>query len=178
VLADGSAAWNMQLGIDPPVFPDDARLPGDADARGQRNRSFPLAALSVAVIATRRRLVWRACHICAGTGLNSATSAPGLGSTLPHLRRDWAQLCHICTGTGLNSATSAPGLGSTLPHLRRDWAQLCHICAGTGLNSATSAPGLGSTLLTLPHLRQGPHVHIGMHGVVAGVLPALVLERA
>ena len=79
MLADGSAAWNVQLGIDPPVFPDDARLPGDADARGQRNRSFPVAALSVAVIATRRRLVWRACHICAGTGLNSATSAPGLG---------------------------------------------------------------------------------------------------
>ena len=28
-------------------------------------------------------------HICAGTGLNQATSAPGLGSPLPHLRRDW-----------------------------------------------------------------------------------------
>ena len=28
------------------------------------------------------------CHICTGTGLTPATSAPGLGSPLPHLRRD------------------------------------------------------------------------------------------
>ena len=38
------------------------------------------------------------CHICAGTGLTPATSAPGLG---------------------LAPATSAPVLGSPLPHLRR-----------------------------------------------------------
>jgi hypothetical protein len=42
------------------------------------------------------------CHICAGTGLISPTSAPGLRSPLPHL--------------------SAPGSGSFLPHLRQDWA--------------------------------------------------------
>jgi hypothetical protein len=30
-----------------------------------------------------------------------ATSAPGLGSPLPHLHREWARPCHICTGTGL-----------------------------------------------------------------------------
>ena len=30
----------------------------------------------------------------------AATSAPGLGSPLPHLRRDWARPCHICAGTG------------------------------------------------------------------------------
>ena len=35
------------------------------------------------------------CHICTGTGLTPATSAPGLGSPLPHLRRDWAHPCHI-----------------------------------------------------------------------------------
>ncbi len=51
------------------------------------------------------------CHICIGTRLTSATSAPGLGSPLPHLRRDWAHPCHICAGTGLTAATSAPGLG-------------------------------------------------------------------
>jgi hypothetical protein len=28
-----------------------------------------------------------------------ATSAPGLGQSLPHLHRDWANPCHICTGT-------------------------------------------------------------------------------
>ena len=49
------------------------------------------------------------CHICIGTRLTSATSAPGLGSHLPHLRRDWAHPCHICAG---------------------DWAYCCHICAG------------------------------------------------
>ena len=58
------------------------------------------------------------CHICAETGLTPATSAPGLGSPLPHLRRDLAHPCHICAGTGLTPATSAPGLGApraTLP---------------------------------------------------------------
>ena len=50
------------------------------------------------------------------------TSAPGLGSPRPHLRRDWAcpgpylhckqaQPGHICTGTGLTLPTSAPRLG-------------------------------------------------------------------
>jgi hypothetical protein len=43
----------------------------------------------------------RRCHICAGTGLSPATSAPGLGSLLRHLHRDWAHPCHICAGTGL-----------------------------------------------------------------------------
>ena len=38
---------------------------------------------------------------------NIATSAPGLGSPLPHLHRD----CHICTGTGLAPLASAPALG-------------------------------------------------------------------
>ena len=32
----------------------------------------------------------RSCHICAGTGLAPATSAPGLGSPLPLRRRDCA----------------------------------------------------------------------------------------
>jgi hypothetical protein len=49
--------------------------------------------------------------------LAPATSAPGLGSPLPHLHRDSAHRCHICTGTRLTAATSAPGLGSLLPHL-------------------------------------------------------------
>jgi hypothetical protein len=48
------------------------------------------------------------------------TSAPGLGSPLPH----------ICAGTGLTPAA----------HLRRDWARPAHICAVTGLAPATSCP--------------------------------------
>ena len=48
----------------------------------------------------------RLCPIRTGT----ATSAPGLGSPLPHLRRVWAHPCHICAGSGRAVATSAPGL--------------------------------------------------------------------
>jgi hypothetical protein len=50
-----------------------------------------------------------------------STSAPGLGSPLPHLAWDWVRPSHIFTGTAL-----------TLPHLHRDCAQPCHICTGTG----------------------------------------------
>jgi hypothetical protein len=57
-------------------------------------------------------------RICAsGTGLAAATSAPGLGSPLPHLHQDWAHPCHIRAGTGLAPATSAPGLDSPRPGL-------------------------------------------------------------
>ncbi len=61
------------------------------------------------------------CHICAGTGLIPATSAPRLGW------RAQSRHCshsHICTGT---PATPAPReLGSPLPRLHRD---PCHTCA-------------------------------------------------
>jgi hypothetical protein len=59
------------------------------------------------------------CHICTGTALAPATSAPGLRSPLPHLQRDWAHHCHICTGTGLTPATSAPGLSRMCCFVRR-----------------------------------------------------------
>jgi hypothetical protein len=87
-------------------------------------------------------------HLRSQMGLAPSPSAPGLGSPLPHLHRDWARPCHICTATGLAPATSAPGLGSPLPHLHRDWAHPCHICTATGVAPATSAPGLGSPLGT------------------------------
>jgi hypothetical protein len=62
------------------------------------------------------------------------TCAPGLGSPLPHLRRDSADTLPHQHGTGGSPChTSAPGLGSTLPHLRRDLVHPCHICAGTRL---------------------------------------------
>ncbi len=48
-------------------------------------------------------------HICTGTGARPATSAPGLGLTLPHLHRDWGSPRHTCTGTGAHPATPAPG---------------------------------------------------------------------
>ena len=54
-------------------------------------RSAPLCAHQCVPPAARpSRSIKRAhpCHICAETGLTPATSAPGLGSPLPHLRRD------------------------------------------------------------------------------------------
>jgi hypothetical protein len=47
------------------------------------------------------------------------TSAPGLGSPLPHLPQDWAHPCHICTRTRLAAACweahyGDPVLGRTL----------------------------------------------------------------
>ena len=56
----------------------------------------------------------------------------GLGSPLPHLRRDSARCPHL-----------RRDWAHPCPHLRRDWARRCHICAGTGLAPPTSAPGLG-----------------------------------
>ncbi len=50
-------------------------------------------------------------------------SSPGLGSPLPHRRRDSAHRCHACTKTGLTATASVPGLGSPLPHRRRDWGR-------------------------------------------------------
>jgi hypothetical protein len=100
-------------------------------------------------------------HICARTGLNSPTSAPGLGSTRPHLLQDWAQAAHICTRTGLTLphlsrdwAHPRPHLhrdwAHPRPHLRRDWAEPCHICTSTGLTPAISALVL-SLDSPLPH---------------------------
>ena len=115
-------------------------------------------------------------HIITSTRLIAPTSTPGLGSPLPHLRRDpahhcdvfagicliptTAHCCHHCTGLGhscdicsvtrLAAATFAPRLGSPLPHLHLDWAH-CHTCTGAGLAAGTSLPGLGSLL---PHMCQ------------------------
>jgi hypothetical protein len=79
------------------------------------------------------------------------TSAPGLGSPLPHPHRDWAHpLPHLHRGWA-----------HPLPHLRRDWAHPYDICAGTELAPATSALGLCSPA---PHLCRDwihplPHLH-------------------
>ncbi len=130
-------------------------------------RAGPLGSrtFSVGRLATLTCCLPRAhrCHIGSKTWHTSPTSAPGLGSPMPHmqpglgspvpyLHREWAHPAHICagsaldinTGTGLTRATSAPGLGSPpgasapglgspVPHLHRDWAHPGHICTGTGL---------------------------------------------
>ena len=50
----------------------------------------------------------------------SATSAPGLGPPLPHLRRDWAHPCHICAELRCASAAaSATGRGESARRKRQ-----------------------------------------------------------
>ena len=56
----------------------------------------------------------RACHICAGTGLTAATSAPGTGLTPPT----------SAPGLGSPLPHPRPGLGSPLPHPHRDLPRL------------------------------------------------------
>jgi hypothetical protein len=70
---------------------------------GRRTSAMPRRSTSSAGAMRARMAACRMrpapCHICTGTGLTPATSAPGLGAPLPHLRRDWAHACHVCTGT-------------------------------------------------------------------------------
>jgi hypothetical protein len=171
VLPEGSPAVTSAPGLGPPLphpvagtddrfSPSNERLSRGVGIRCAR-RSAHATALCCRGVRTLRPPpdedinfadTEMVCHICTGTGLTPATSAPGLGSPLPHLHRDWAHPGHICTatwlipaiftGTGLAPATSALGLGSFLPHLHQDWAHSCHIC-GTRLAAATSA-GTGS----------------------------------
>ena len=107
------------------------------------------------LLALRRRIVARA----------AATSALGLGSPLPHLRRDWAHPCHICAGTGPTPATSAPGLRAADVneaafdgHRRRHWATLRHrvaqpagVCGAAGGGKAVEKekPGLHMQVILL-----------------------------
>ncbi len=55
------------------------------------------AFLPAAKTTGRRRLAWNCPH---GNALVVEHLLQGLGSPLPHLRRDWAHPCHICAGTG------------------------------------------------------------------------------
>jgi len=88
--------------------------------------------------------------LCTGKGLTVATSAPGLGASLPHLLKYLAQ---------------------PLPDLHEDWANPCHfyrvhryhVCAGTGRICATSPPGCSDALLAGTHgysrVLTGTHGH-------------------
>jgi hypothetical protein len=117
----------------------------------------------------------RPCHICTGTGLAPATSAPGLGSPLPHLHRNRARPCNICTGTGLTRMPNAPVVPAAMTRGER-------CCAGSmseSLVGPQAAQASGRTLVpttvvvfndgvllarelpagsgSLPKLRSAPH---------------------
>ncbi len=86
---------------------------GTAPAVSQRRRASPAAhrgPRSAKAFETSCKPADQASrHVVATSAPGPATSAPGLGSPLPHLRRDCA-----------NPATSAPGLGQPLTRLHRD----------------------------------------------------------
>ena len=50
-----------------------------------------LGSIAASLVPHLHRDSTRPCHICTGTRLTPATSAPGLGSPLPHLHQDSAQ---------------------------------------------------------------------------------------
>ena len=86
-------------------------------------------------------------HIITSTRLIAPTSTPGLGSPLPHLRRDPAHRCDVFAGICLTPTTSPPRLDFTAAkHASGPGALLPHL-SGLGLSAATSALGLrcGST---------------------------------
>ena len=85
---DGSTNQGVLLGI----FSGSLALPPTLTARSGQMCATDLRAARRSPLSCR-------CHICAGTGLAPATSAPGLGSPA----------CDTCTGTGLTPLTSAPG---------------------------------------------------------------------
>ncbi len=87
-------------------------------------------------------------HVSTGTGLAPATSAPGLGSPLPRLHRDWGSpLPHLRRGLGLTAATSAPGTVAHLCHIcTGTGAHRCHICTGTGAHRCHICTGTGAHL--------------------------------
>ena len=59
----------------------------------------PFPPFGIAHICTGSGVTPPSPHIRAESGLAAPTSALGLGSLRPHLRRDWAHPCHIRTRT-------------------------------------------------------------------------------
>ena len=93
-------------------------------------------------------------HICAGTGLHCATSAPELGLSCPHLQRDWARPCWPAVrGGGWGDKGTRRGLetrttcrhGVLLP--TRTGARRTRVCGGS-LSISTTRSGAGRTTET------------------------------
>ena len=91
-----------------------------------------------------------------GTALAAATSAPGLGSPLPHLFRDRAHPCHICAESALAAATSAPGLRS-----RAVCAQSWLDVHANPLLVSRDPLSLKSRIITVGRSPPGPRTGIG-----------------
>jgi hypothetical protein len=103
-------------------------------------------------------------HICDGTGLAPATSAPGRGSLFLQVNAAGYPFPPLTTADirsvyPCRASVAAPS--ARWHRLQRGWAHPCHSCTGTGLTPPTSAPGPG---LPRPHLHRDwgsplPHLH-------------------
>ena len=140
---------------------------------------IPCGPVTPALRSDAARATRSPCHICTRTGLTAATSAPGLGSPLPHLHRDrGSPLPHLHGDRPHRSATSAPGpasplpylhrdWGSPLPHLHRDWGALTHpLCRNDNAVRAAVAeqPREGTKNFTLFELQCYSHHKAGFGG--------------
>jgi hypothetical protein len=96
-------------------------------------------------------------HICTGTGLTPATSAPALDALPPH---------------------SAPGLRSLLPHLHRDRAHPGHICAGTGAHRCHRLKGRARERARGKARRGGRTAHARPRACVGARRPLVPTSRA
>ena len=87
----------------------------------------------------------RPCHICSGTGLAPAPSAPALGSPLPDLHQVFARRCQIC----------ARRPGSPVPHLRQDLRSAAtNPLVVSQLRACCPSPGFVGTATTGPLCRR------------------------
>ena len=86
-----------------------------------------------ALLIVRNTMSAVSARVCTGTGLTPATSAPGLGSPLPHLRRDWT------------------------PHLRRDLLQAQQDLLRFKRDLERAHDEQAHALQASPHANTGPH---------------------
>ena len=95
-------------------------------------------------------------HICTGTGLTPAASAPGVGSPRPHLRREWGPLSspkpQICARTDY---PRLHGLANAYALLPADWIPTRKL----ETKKSPHAPHFPS--LRLPHLSRRTFPHSG-----------------
>ncbi len=89
-------------------------------------------------------------HICAGAARTRATSAPGLGSAVPHLRRDWGGV-HTAAGSA-NCRRAAD------PHSGR--CDVCAVRAGA-ISVLAQSDRSGCPLYTRACARERVHAQTG-----------------
>ena len=108
----------------------------------------------------------------AGPGRIAATSAPGLGAPLPHLRRDWAHPCHIkrlasarCRLRGATSRAARTPPARARHARKREPAPFfafCLLCGGSTVRHGATWASLGGGVKLARAARlNGRSTHMG-----------------